>query len=219
MVRALRVLDGVYCPQEPLQTKGLITAMANGKIVRPIRNNLDANEGLTVLISLLNGECKGLYKRLLEEKHLYQSLKIDYDGILKQVREHVIASFHSGFDALVIRADFRAALSQPSDQANLKMNPVNVELFCESDDCQKRQAHRAVWSTEIVGQIQADILVNPKLVVPRYAQIFVVAYRCERCHREPQVLLIRRSGWKFSIEGRSPIEHVEVPRACFKNAF
>jgi hypothetical protein len=36
-------------------------------------------------------------------------------------------------------------------------------------------------------------------------------YTCQSCKQTPEVFLVRRRGVKLTNEGRSPIEHVEVP--------
>jgi hypothetical protein len=42
-------------------------------------------------------------------------------------------------------------------------------------------------------------------------QLFFIAYQCEHCHGAPAGLLIRRDGWRFSLDGRSPMEEIQLP--------
>ncbi len=43
-------------------------------------------------------------------------------------------------------------------------------------------------------------------------QLFFIAYQCQHCHSAPEGFLLRRNGWRFSLDGRSPMEVTEVPR-------
>jgi hypothetical protein len=42
-------------------------------------------------------------------------------------------------------------------------------------------------------------------------QVFVFSFLCQSCKNIPEVLLVRREGFKLTNSGRSPIEHVDVP--------
>jgi hypothetical protein len=42
-------------------------------------------------------------------------------------------------------------------------------------------------------------------------QLIFVAMQCQRCKRDPEGFLIRRSGYSLYLEGRSPIEHIDLP--------
>lgn len=41
--------------------------------------------------------------------------------------------------------------------------------------------------------------------------MFFLVYQCQRCQGEPEGFLVRRKDWTFMLEGRSPIEIIEVP--------
>jgi hypothetical protein len=174
-----------------------------------------AQSGFIHLMKSLNNECAKSFQELIEDKHLYQTVKVDYAGIHKAIRSRVIAGAQAGFDATVRTTNFRVSLVESTDQTRLVMIPINVELYCEGKECCKKQAHRPIWFKEIIQDAQATtstVLITPKLIVPELFQLIVIAYRCERCHGTPQVLVIRRSGWTFSLDCRSPIEHIEVPK-------
>jgi predicted RNase H-like HicB family nuclease len=56
-------------------------------------------------------------------------------------------------------------------------------------------------------------VVSPKQVtLPDGFQMFTLVYQCQRCLGKPEAFLIRRDVWTFYLEGRSPIERVEVPK-------
>ena len=44
----------------------------------------------------------------------------------------------------------------------------------------------------------------------RSVQLFFVAYQCQHCQGASEGFLIRREGWRFSLDGRSPMEEVQV---------
>jgi len=45
----------------------------------------------------------------------------------------------------------------------------------------------------------------------RQSKVFAFSFLCQSCKTVPEVLLIRREGFKLINSGRSPIEHVDVP--------
>src|SRR5437867_303254 len=36
--------------------------------------------------------------------------------------------------------------------------------------------------------------------------------QCQRCLGRPEAFIVERDGWRLSLHGRSPMEHVEVPK-------
>jgi len=57
-----------------------------------------------------------------------------------------------------------------------------------------------------------ETTVTPKQVaLPVGFQLFTLVYQCQRCLGKPEAFLLRRDNWTFYLEGRSPIERVEVP--------
>ena len=48
---------------------------------------------------------------------------------------------------------------------------------------------------------------------PPAIQFLLILYQCQVCQGNPEAFLLRvnRRSWTLSIEGRSPIEHIEVP--------
>jgi hypothetical protein len=52
---------------------------------------------------------------------------------------------------------------------------------------------------------------NQRIASHRDVQLFLLCFQCETCKLKPVAYLIRRVGWKMILEGRSPIEHVEIP--------
>ena len=48
-------------------------------------------------------------------------------------------------------------------------------------------------------------------------QLFFLAFQCQRCNSDPEGFIVRRNGNRLFLEGRSPIEHVELPKYLPKN--
>jgi len=48
-------------------------------------------------------------------------------------------------------------------------------------------------------------------------QLFEFAYQCQLCNSLPEIFVIRRTGIKFRLDGRSPIEKLPVPKYLPKN--
>ena len=42
-------------------------------------------------------------------------------------------------------------------------------------------------------------------------QLFFIAMQCQHCRGLPEGFIVRRDVWKFSLDGRSPIEHIALP--------
>jgi len=45
----------------------------------------------------------------------------------------------------------------------------------------------------------------------REIQVFFIAYQCQHCQGAPAGFLIRKEGWRFSLDGRSPMEEIQLP--------
>lgn len=161
-------------------------------------------------------------KLLLESKHLYQNIKIEYQDLA---------------DALKGSADFVKDVKQeftkrvsgewhPLDPANQK-SPVfeqdipltvwfevpDVKLFCEV--CGRTEAFNVVSADDFLQHKRFDVSVNP--TNDKTIQVFVISFQCQSCKSAPEVFLIRRHGMKLTISGRAPIEHVTVPPVIPKN--
>ena len=65
--------------------------------------NLDTNEGLLSALTLMNESFSESLRSLLESKHLYQNVSLNYDEIMQDVRSKVVAAYHPGFDGIIAR--------------------------------------------------------------------------------------------------------------------
>jgi len=155
-------------------------------------------------------------RQLLESKHLYQNITIEYQDLV---------------DALKGSADFVEDTTQkftklvngewdPIDPANQKppfftqdipgtvwFEAPDVKLFCEV--CERIEAFNVVSANDFLQHKRFDVSVNA--TNDRTLQVFVISFQCQSCKSAPEVFLIRRRGMKLTISGRAPIEHVTVP--------
>jgi hypothetical protein len=186
-----------------------------------MRKNLDTSEAAQLLIPRLNKEIEEKFTQLLEEKHLYQRVTIDGDKVIADLRAHVLSSYQDHFDQAtrgVSTMAFNLAVSIVADPSPGILGRVplvlllkNVTMFCQRSTCNRREAFRPIWFSDVVQQLRplAPAKVH-RLPLPGSFQVFVLAYQCQHCEGQPEVLIVRRSGWHLSLEGRSPMASVEI---------
>ena len=81
--------------------------------------------------------------------------------------------------------------------------PQTLSLFCS--ECNSIEAFNFDDASCLVG---CDLLnlKDPKI------QVFSISYQCQMCKSIPEIFLLRRKNLKISIDGRSPIQLVDVNR-------
>jgi hypothetical protein len=172
----------------------------------------------------------GQLKLLLETKHLYQKVSLQPDELLAELAPPIpgpsplgrigenendtFQQWASGF------LDERLTVSETLVFDN--KHPVrclvvtNVKLFCAKCDC--KEAFRPIWVEDVTNQIrllhhQQKVAVSrPVSTLSFWAsfQNIVLVFQCQRCEGKPVVFLLRRDGRDLYLEGRSPIEYVEI---------
>lgn len=156
-------------------------------------------------------------KNLLETKHLYQSVSLDFNDILAKIIQLVpdktsqaIINGHvkPRINAAWIPAEV-AKGSSFSDEFIFKA--PDVKLFCSK--CNRIEAFNMA-STEVLPYFgrHYSYLENGKPI-----QLFSFSFVCQSCKGVPEVFLVRREGFKLILSGRTPIERVEVPTVIPKN--
>jgi hypothetical protein len=182
-------------------------------------NSEEAKVSLTLTLNKLLAE--GL-KSLLENKHLYQSSEPIpfnelYSELYKQI-EHLPNSPNFTTHAReLLRISFPPSEIEFTflDSAN-RRKPLptllvqNIKLFCTR--CKESETFSPTWyidaSTEIASRHSREARVA---AAPMGYSLYVLAYQCERCKALPVLFIVKRHEWRLTIEGRSPIEAVEVP--------
>lgn len=165
-------------------------------------------------------ECAGAALReLLERKHLYQSVRAQLNGSLisdsvgeypRELQAHARLegeALWQGPWSLFGRqtADYsgRGFPSGAKRVERLRLNAPDVKLYCNASTCRRVEPFNAVDCTDVFRDARLE---NP------VRQMFVFKYVCQSCKGEPTVFLVRRHGLKLTLVGRSPFEHVEVPK-------
>jgi hypothetical protein len=181
-------------------------------------NSLDIAEARNQLTRSVNQAIADQFKVLLETKHLYQSVvAVDFETMHRDIAKQV-PIYRQAFEEFV--DELRNAELTPSEQplvlahryemATLLLQ--NVKLFCSR--CKQREtfsptfymdATRKVAERNRSGEIRIALH-------PHRFQVFALVYQCESCKDSPMSFLVKRQGWKLTVEGRSPFEEVEVPK-------
>jgi hypothetical protein len=161
-------------------------------------------------------------KVLLETKHLYQKVDIHPGDILKSLYAQLVERDQGPYatwfnqelpsEKFVLEphlTDVARAVAAIKPTASLIL--PHLSLFCKN--CGRREAFAPIWHTDLIGEIRRAIeLGNLKqIALPDSYQMFSLVYRCQRCLGIPESFLVRREGWTLSLQGRSPMERVELP--------
>ncbi len=164
-------------------------------------------------------------KKLLEEKHLYQKFTIDVTGVVEKLSKPLANPLKTKFTIWVHselpKEKFSVFLHQLSlaprgstathTQSQLWITLPHPSLYCNSKGCKRRETFTPIWFTEL-SQAMAAVVTPKQVTLPDGFQIFTLVYQCQRCLGKPEAFLIRRDSLTFFLEGRSPIERVEVPK-------
>jgi hypothetical protein len=153
---------------------------------------------------------------LLEDKHLYQRAKVDYAGILAKYSA-IVAAQHQSTLATVVsqRVGGALTLKRESYRGPATEGPTyilkNLKLHCA--DCEEREVYKCLWTRDICAESGDDgYSIAQAFPLKGQYQGFFLAYQCQRCKSDPMLFLIRRQNWSFILDGRSPIEEVNIPK-------
>jgi hypothetical protein len=90
----------------------------------------------------------------------------------------------------------------------------NAKLFCSK--CGTSEVFRPVWFHDLTNELLTVQRFGhssaPAVNVPTHFQLFTILLQCQLCMGKPEAVLVRREQWKLSLHGRSPMEHVDVPK-------
>src|SRR5271154_2432323 len=163
-------------------------------------------------------------KTLLETKHLYQKVTVDFDSVkgkfrkLAQPRDtaHLIY-----FDKVM--NEFEKERFAPSlvvlnaiqrgvpDHLPATLVLKNIKIYCNY--CKSSEVFQPIWFVDAANEILKRNFAGELMEFPlkdNFQMIFI-AFQCQRCKNDPEGFLIRRAGHTLYFEGRSPIEHIDVP--------
>jgi len=162
------------------------------------------------------------FKELIDTKHLYQSIKIDFEPAIEGSAEEVLArrTAGEGFDA--------SRTNSKSEQRRELLANIKHELCEEIERAQWLLGGFAPGSKTIgfsllpvrtICDVCDDIEPFSLWGQPRdYSitkgigdRIFCLPLQCQRCRQNVIVFLIRRNAAKIQIVGRSEIERPKPP--------
>jgi hypothetical protein len=84
----------------------------------------------------------------------------------------------------------------------------NIKIFCTR--CGEPEAFAPVYYRDVTKEIQTDW---PQVApLPTALQLFSLAYQCQRCKDALVGFLVRREAWHLMLDGRSPMEHIALPK-------
>jgi len=159
-------------------------------------------------------------KQLLETKHLYQSVVVEYANMLEdlpdtwagiaQGLQDAVLSAVNGHWATIDRA-YQAPLLHEGP-ACIRFEIPDLKLFCSA--CKRIEAFNSISSEDFAGRGHSLI---PDGTPTGVVQVFALSFQCQSCKGVPEVFLVRRDELKLTQSGRAPIEHTEVPAAIPKS--
>jgi len=153
------------------------------------------------------------FRDLLEKKHLYQSITLVPPP---QPTDKQDLSNAKLIQALTLakgtwRPIFPVYGPEPEAFLGVRFQVPHAEMFCAK--CDRRQP----FNPDTLSEPSAG---NSSYTLRRTSQgllqIFSIAYICQGCKTNPEVVLIRREGYKLTLCGRAPMESFVTPKSIPK---
>jgi hypothetical protein len=162
-------------------------------------------------------------KLLLEVKHLYQSVAIEYADPLDKLKSKIRQDFPE-----VVGAEFLKVIEggwfPGNNAAGQHIHPGggvqlitsfrvrDVKLFCQT--CERVEAFNLIASEDSLRQeTPVDLFALPG----KRIQVFVLSFLCQSCKSVPEVFMVRRQGFKLTNAGRAPMERIDAPAVIPKS--
>ncbi len=172
------------------------------------------------------------FKELLENKHLYQSVKVNRDimpseSTLKllekpsvaRLEKAILLTFHEPWTAR-INIRHTELLTRMTGETHTLENEVifylpSIKTFCPT--CQRLEPHNPriefISGLKISREKNITILnLEPGVSYAATEQAFTFGYQCQGCSDPPVIFLVYRSENNITLVGRNPMEAVEVPK-------
>jgi hypothetical protein len=166
-------------------------------------------------------EWSSTLKTLLETKHLYQKVEASLNRLRSDFKAKTFAGHEPVFDQFVVsweKRRLKPAMAPIFETLNLGGQSVsiksptllvtNVKLFCAV--CGTSEVFSPLWAKDVAEECQGPH--NKEMPRIEQHQLFFIALQCQRCNSDPEGFIVRRSGDRLFLEGRSPIEYVDVPK-------
>jgi hypothetical protein len=152
---------------------------------------------------------------LISEKHLYQSHAVAKPThtadprTLREYQEFVAAAEKSSWNVEMLGLQHSKSIGMHDTWWSA---PQSAKLYCEV--CERVEAFAPILSVELTPQNSGASLAfgAPLLRFGREDQNeYALKFVCQSCKKTTSAFLIRRDGFRLTLTGRSPMEHVEVP--------
>lgn len=151
------------------------------------------------------------FKKLIEEKHLYQSIEIDIRKIEIEAQEYQEGGMPFGGGETAYDTVSLNWICPTSNQAqmvaanrvgsmDIRFNSPKVKLFCKK--CKREEPFFPIENHASVFCVALGV------------QIFVLGYKCQSCELpELEMFMVKRDQAKLTLCGRSPMEHIATSKA------
>ena len=161
-------------------------------------------------------------RQLLEQKHLYQSVEVEVLRVSEEFQKRVpqnlshTLSYMKGADLwpwIVHDTDsFQAMVSnltQQPDRPTITWHLPDVKLFCKT--CDRLEPFNGLVGSNVLNRSSPSA--GGAYHKGKLNQVYCLSYLCQSCKGLPEVFLVRRQATRLSLAGRTPIEHVQVPKS------
>jgi ribosomal protein L44E len=189
-------------------------------------NKLGTPEARARTITAVDALASKQLRALLETKHLYQRVSFDPENEIKRIKGWLGTTENRGFWLFLLDLAKSPCTVEPrahgvDSQTYIAgaiepsyLEPGNVKLYCPA--CKEAEMFAQVDHQDLrLGNVRADYpdshLGAPPPPVEQ-VQKFSLGYQCQRCHGETHLFLVKRQGWFLTLEGRSPMEKVVLPK-------
>ena len=160
------------------------------------------------------------FKELIENRHLYQNMDVS----LEEIREHIPKDWREPapsrawqeFITWVYGAWYpldEGTACKPGLRAGVvaSFKIPDVKLYCST--CERIEAYNGIACMDFL--VACKVNMEKRTNGPTVQQ-FVFSFECQSCKKVPEVYLVRRTGMKLTLCGRSPMEVVDVPKTIPK---
>jgi hypothetical protein len=189
----------------------MVTRLASVEKAKHHQNDkerfLSMNGALNELYREFEHRVSQAVKSLLESKHLYQGVTLEYEDLIDGLEADGFSESIQANWFPIDRADPRNYISQSGDKKSpICFETPDVKLFCRP--CERIEAFNSISSEDFS---QRESTPRYSVLSGQRVQGFIFSFLCQSCKSVPEVFLVRRQGLKLTNSGRSPIEYPDVP--------
>ena len=169
------------------------------------------------------------FRKLLENKHLYQNIRVEMPG--HEIFQEEMMKVMSGisrpssvidetsrfvYDAFSIiewkiknqyeRRSLAGYAHDTEEQyVSVVFTPQTIKLFCA--ECKRIEAYNFLLGMDLIEEFRGPRAFTDPISI----QVFSLAFQCQSCKGVPEIFLIQREHLKLTQCGRVPMEVIELP--------